>query len=112
MKNWRMRWCVLQGSMLSYFKDPADPQAAGVIPVGNCSVTLAEEKLGKKNAFEISTRYRNYFLVAKDEFELAKWMRHIEAAAAAAKKAGGAEQTSEGMTLFFKLNDLLAAWEM
>lgn len=106
--------------MLSYYKDPVDPQAAGVIPVGNCSVTLAEEKLAKKYAFEIATRYRNYFLVsvptrcastcpydtlscalghvddataidlfvllacfvqvAKDEFELAKWMRHIEQA--------------------------------
>ncbi len=54
--------------MLSYFKDPVDPQAAGVIPVGNCSVTLAEEKLAKKYAFEISTRYRNYYLVRVECF--------------------------------------------
>ena len=78
-----------------FYAEKGDLQAAGVVPVGNCTVALADENLvtrkeanvflvltcfekGRKNAFVISTRYRNYFLVAKDEFELAKWMGHIE----------------------------------
>jgi hypothetical protein len=118
MKKWQMRWFVLQGPMLSYFKERGDLQAAGVIPVGNCSVGLAEDKIGKKNSFEISTRYRNYFLVAKDEFELAKWMKHIEQVKVGARTArtmsvdgGGEDGMSPNMQLFFKLNDILGEWE-
>ncbi len=117
MKKWQMRWFVLQGPMLSYFKERGDLQAAGVIPVGNCSVGLAEDKIGKKNSFEISTRYRNYFLVAKDEFELAKWMKHIEQVKVGIKSSrtmsvdGGEDGMSPNMQLFFKLNDILGEWE-
>ena len=57
MKKWQQRYFVLQGPMLSYYKDRGDLEAAGVIPVGHSSVALAEDKIGKKNSFEIATRY-------------------------------------------------------
>ncbi len=118
MKKWQTRWFVLQGPMLSYYKERGDLQAAGVIPVGNCSVSIADDRIGKKNSFEISTRYRNYFLVAKDEFELAKWMKHIEQVKVGLKSSrtmsvDGADDDgmSPNMQLFFKLNDVLGDWE-
>ena len=107
MKKWQQRYFVLQGPMLSYFKERGDEEAAGAIAIGSCSVGLAEAKIGKKNSFEIATRYRNYFLVAKDEFEAAKWMQHIEQA----KKTNSTTEESPNMELFFRLNDVLAEME-
>lgn len=46
--------------------------------------------------------------VAKDEFELAKWMRHIEQASA---RKDPDQQMSSNMKFFFRLNDILAQWE-
>ena len=115
MKKWQMRWFVLRGPMLSYYKERGDEQAAGVIPVGHCSVALAEDKIGKKNSFEISTRYRNYFLIGKDDFEVAKWMQHIEQARVNSVK-GRTESVDDSamsvnMEIFFRLNDALADYE-
>ncbi len=64
-KKWQTRWFVLQGPMLSYYHgqtkcqffffflffcsifyaEKGDLQAAGVVPVGNCTVALADENL-------------------------------------------------------------------
>ncbi len=91
------------------------------------SLVLTCFEKGRKNAFVISTRYRNYFLVAKDEFELAKWMGHIEQVKVhcfilifgcsyfcvekkkvGSKAAGG---MTPNMQIFFRLNDVLGSYE-
>ena len=107
-RTWKRRWFELKVNVLSYFKNPGDVVPLGVIPIQNCSVAIAEEKLDKKCTFEIFTRIRNWFLNAKDEYEMAKWMKSIEKAINLSKDK---VSENEKMELFFSLNDVLAEWE-
>ena len=49
----------------------------GVIPVEDCSVNIADESIKRKFCFVVCTRYRNYFLEAADQFEMAGWIESI-----------------------------------
>jgi PH domain len=57
-----------------------DHEAAGTIPVDASSVVFAEDRTKKKYCFEVSTRFRNFFLYAENELEMASWMDVIKAA--------------------------------
>ena len=75
---WRQRFFVLETNLLSYYK-PSERVPAGVIPLENCSVTISDESLFKKPfCFVISTRCRNYFVQARDQYEMACWIESIK----------------------------------
>jgi len=51
----------------------------GVIPLENCSISMSDFELFKKqNCFVISTRCRNYFVQASDQYEMACWIESIK----------------------------------
>ena len=98
---WKKRWFSLSENLLTYSTSPSvcssslssfffflflingckneqDPATLGVISLENCSVALADESIKKKFCFVVSTRYRNYFLQAPDQYDLAGWIESIK----------------------------------
>eukprot|EP01102_Stenamoeba_stenopodia_P020703 TRINITY_DN8172_c0_g1_i5.p1 TRINITY_DN8172_c0_g1~~TRINITY_DN8172_c0_g1_i5.p1 ORF type:complete len:1732 (-),score=326.42 TRINITY_DN8172_c0_g1_i5:97-5292(-) len=77
-KSWKKRWCVLKDMFIYYFKTKKDTTPLGSIPLQEASIEVVEESsFGKKNCFQIHTRYRTYFLVASDGKEFKDWMEFI-----------------------------------
>ena len=74
------------------------------------SVTIADESIKRKFCFIVSTRYRNYFLQAADQYEMAAWIESIKYRSRTEEKPNDAE-TSANMRLFNKVNDILACFE-
>lgn len=44
----------------------------------DCSVTIADESIKRKHCFVVSTRYRNYFLQAPDQYSMAAWIECLK----------------------------------
>jgi len=110
VKNWKRRWFVIRGNVMHYFSTEEafrhGLEPAGAIPLSGCSVVFAEEKMKKQFCFEISTRFRNYFLVAENELDLAGWMQSVgHAASVEAPRAG--ENEVDSMAVFEELSRLL-----
>ena len=48
-----------------------------MVPLENSTTSIADDSLKKKFCFVVSTRYRNYFLQATDQYEMAGWIESI-----------------------------------
>jgi hypothetical protein len=92
VKNWRVRWFVLQGDELSYFKQKEDEKPAGVIRL--TGATVAESDV-RPQCFTVTSyleppvqgkpvRQRTFYLVAESHSALDAWVSAIQAAIAQA----------------------------
>mmetsp|Transcript_6443 Transcript_6443/g.19522 ORF Transcript_6443/g.19522 Transcript_6443/m.19522 type:complete len:1618 (-) Transcript_6443:166-5019(-) len=95
VKSWKKRWCVVSNTLLYYFRHPDDQEAAGSIPLDASSVVFAEDRTKKKYCFEVSTRFRNFFLYAENELEMASWMDVIKTASNNQDNAKGARTAND-----------------
>ncbi|XP_028851277.1 rho GTPase-activating protein 25 [Denticeps clupeoides] len=83
VKNWQLRYFVLRGSILTYYKDDRETSSQGQIQLWSCQVndlpTTAEDKF----LFEIippsvGDREREpYVLMARTQTEMEEWVRSI-----------------------------------
>jgi len=105
-KLWKKRYFVLSVGILSYFRTEQDETPIGMIPLESCSVNIADESLKRKNCFVLSTRFRNYFLEAADQFDMAGWIECIRFHSELGEDLN--EQVSSKVKLFNQLNGLLA----
>ena len=103
VRNWKRRWFELRGNLLFYYKSPQYQDPSGVISLDGSSVLFAEDIIKKKNSFGIATRFRNYFLIAKDEFEMASWVESIQ------RTRCSESAHSKSMKLFNALNIVLSS---
>jgi cytohesin len=53
IKTWRLRWFLLSGACLYYFKKPEDKQVHGIIPLENLQVQTAYDLTKKKYSFRL-----------------------------------------------------------
>eukprot|EP01102_Stenamoeba_stenopodia_P020164 TRINITY_DN776_c0_g1_i2.p1 TRINITY_DN776_c0_g1~~TRINITY_DN776_c0_g1_i2.p1 ORF type:complete len:104 (-),score=28.96 TRINITY_DN776_c0_g1_i2:255-566(-) len=82
-------------------------RSTGVVPLADCSVLFVDENvIRKKNCFQVTTRFRNYFLVAKDEFDMASWMEAINIAKDV--KSDDTKEIPDSLKIFNHLNSILA----
>jgi len=77
MKEWRKRYFILKGSKLFFAKDNSiSPH--GMIDLSTCqTVKSAEQKAGKKYAFEVSTPDTTYLMVAESDKDKDDWIGAI-----------------------------------
>merc|ERR1712137_855585 len=75
-KAMKVRWCQIEDSKLMYFKKPENSKPMGFIPLDQAVVRKCREDFGEKFCFEIVTKSRVYYLVAKSQTEMAEWI-HI-----------------------------------
>ena len=74
IKLWRTRYFTLSGNQL-YFAASKGAQPHGVIDLKGClTVKSAEEKCGKKPAFEVATPDQVYYMCADSEEEKDDWI--------------------------------------
>ncbi|XP_067853219.1 GRB2-associated-binding protein 3 isoform X2 [Heptranchias perlo] len=86
---WRKRWFVLRSGRLSgnpdvleYYKNHHSKKPLRMINLTECENIEAGLKLSKKEfqnnyVFEVKTPARTFYLVAKTEDEMNRWVRHI-----------------------------------
>lgn len=85
-KNWKRRWCVLEGQFLTYYDDfdknaQKPTEKKGMVPVRGC--TVEEFKAKDKNfQFVLKHETRNPLYMSADDAKLMKtWMTALERAA-------------------------------
>lgn len=59
---------------------------SGIIPLNNCKVVPAQEKVKKEFAFELITPNRSYILSAISEIQMKEWIQAILEAAGYTKE--------------------------
>jgi len=105
-KVWKRRYFSLSQKLLSYKASQEESEEIGVISLEGCSVSIADESLKRKYCFVVSTRYRNYFLQASDQYDMACWIESIKYAC---QSTDTSLTASVSVALFNTLNELLAA---
>eukprot|EP00298_Acanthocystis_sp_HF-20_P018968 c22143_g1_i1.p1 GENE.c22143_g1_i1~~c22143_g1_i1.p1 ORF type:complete len:124 (-),score=39.04 c22143_g1_i1:143-481(-) len=82
VKNWKTRWFVLSGSVLTYYKSKDDTSSpAGTIDLKNCkTVKVCMDNIGKAHTLEVSVPGRNYFLSCDDDDTMNEWLGAISRA--------------------------------
>jgi len=108
-KVWKKRFFCLHSGILSYYRSDNDEEPVGIIPLEGCAVSIADESLKRKFTFVISTRYRNYFLQAEDQFEMAGWVESIKFQTD--QKLQENQDSFAHVHLFNRLNSILTAHE-
>ena len=77
LKDWRRRYFVLKGSKL-FFAKGEFTAPHGMIDLSQCmTVKSAELKAGKKNAIEVSTKEKTFYMFADSEKEKDEWIGAI-----------------------------------
>ncbi|KAJ1414276.1 hypothetical protein B484DRAFT_401814 [Ochromonadaceae sp. CCMP2298] len=96
LKDWRRRYFILKGAKLFFAKGEfSSPH--GMIDLSTCmTVKSAELKAGKKNAIEVSTKEKTFYMYADTEKEKDEWIgaigRSIVQASATFTAEDGQEQ--------------------
>jgi len=80
-KNWKIRWFILQGDMLFYFRDQEAETPLDFIPLCDCTITRTS-KTNRPFVFELKQAYdkKRFEFGACDENELESWMKVIQEA--------------------------------
>jgi len=79
VKNWKVRWFVLQNDKLAYYKKKGDPKPAGVISLEGSKVKVDTKVTKKSNCFEILTGINKVFYIqAVSKSEMEEWMSAIK----------------------------------
>jgi hypothetical protein len=77
LKDWRRRYFFLKGAKL-FFAKGEFTAPHGMIDLSQCmTVKSAELKAGKKNAIEVSTKEKTYYMFADTEKEKDEWIGAI-----------------------------------
>eukprot|EP01094_Clydonella_sp_ATCC50884_P012976 TRINITY_DN2326_c0_g1_i4.p1 TRINITY_DN2326_c0_g1~~TRINITY_DN2326_c0_g1_i4.p1 ORF type:complete len:177 (-),score=54.07 TRINITY_DN2326_c0_g1_i4:299-829(-) len=77
VRSWKRRWFVQRGATISYFRNQGDSEPAGVIDLESCQVHHATRKTGKRNALELVTADRNFYMYADSSEEMEQWIKSI-----------------------------------
>lgn len=109
---WKKRYFVLSNhGLLSYYRSEQDENPVGVIPLEGCSVNIGDKSLKRKFLFVVCTRYRNYFLEAADQFEMAGWIESIRFMSEKPVEDNDSNTQQANIILFNRLNSLLTQHE-
>jgi len=82
VKNWKVRWFVLQRDMLFYFKSRLDSKPVGYIPLKDAVVRRTDKYKGKRDfVFElVATQIgKSFFIQASTQSDMEEWMKEIQA---------------------------------
>lgn len=85
-KNWKKRWCVLEGQFLTYYEDfntktQKPTEKKGMVPVRGCTV---EEIKNKEKNFQFVLKHETrspLFMSAENEKMMKTWMTALDRAA-------------------------------
>jgi hypothetical protein len=82
VKNWKRRWFVLYGTILSYYKKQKDPFPAGVILLKEATSIdcLSDPIDNKAYCFVIHTPNRDFFITAESGKEMFDWVQALKVA--------------------------------
>jgi len=89
VKNWKRRWFILRGTLLSYFKKQKDEFPQGVIIISPSNPSLPSnqvvESLGeamdtKTFCFKVNTPNRDFFISADSGKDMFDWVQAIRIA--------------------------------
>jgi len=85
VKNWKRRWFIMRGTVLSYYKKQKDSFSAGEIMLKDSSHTecLADPLEGKTFCFSINTPTREFFISADSAKDMFDWVLLIRGTVAA-----------------------------
>eukprot|EP01111_Echinosteliopsis_oligospora_P009461 TRINITY_DN2778_c0_g1_i1.p1 TRINITY_DN2778_c0_g1~~TRINITY_DN2778_c0_g1_i1.p1 ORF type:complete len:148 (+),score=29.91 TRINITY_DN2778_c0_g1_i1:154-597(+) len=80
-KGWKVRWFVVHDQQVRYFKTQEDFTSSpdsfiDFIPLDQSVVKESNEE-GKSNCFQIITKHRIYYLVAKSKQDQESWLRSL-----------------------------------
>lgn len=73
-KGWKVRWCVVEEGRMYYFRSPESSKPISYIPLGQTVIRICREDMGEDHCFEIITKSRIYYLVAKSHAEMLEWV--------------------------------------
>eukprot|EP00035_Acanthoeca_spectabilis_P005976 m.119339 g.119339 ORF g.119339 m.119339 type:complete len:394 (+) comp13289_c0_seq1:267-1448(+) len=78
VKNWKMRWCILDSKALYYFTTPQADRPKGVIPLqGYAAVEVTAAK--KQHTFKLQhPTQRDWFFTCTDDTGMKKWIAEIQ----------------------------------
>jgi hypothetical protein len=82
VKNWKVRWFVLQRDMLFYFKSRLDSKPVGFIPLKDSVVKRCDKYKGKRDfVFELNatTIGKSFYIQALNQSDMEEWMKEIQA---------------------------------
>jgi parallel beta-helix repeat protein len=77
-KSWKVRFCILKGTFLYYFKDPRDSEPKGRIKLAGHMIRHLTPKeartlVDKENVLQIYTPERTWYLYASHEQDAVEW---------------------------------------
>ncbi|KAJ3448919.1 ribosomal protein S6 KINASE [Anaeramoeba flamelloides] len=79
VKNWKKRWFVISGSVLSYYKSKNGKFPKGLIPLTHGITLELAKKRRKKWVFAITIpQQRTFYISAASEEERDEWMKSIQ----------------------------------
>lgn len=76
-RGWKVRWCVLRGKEVTYFKSPESTKAIATIPLADAVVRESKDQSEERFAFEVVTRNRVFFFAAKTHSEMSEWIERM-----------------------------------
>jgi len=80
IKNWKKRWYRMENGVMLYFRNQKDKQAAGCVNLKGATLSLANEKISKKNCLQIlNADGGSHFAFAGSKEELDSWMTSVQA---------------------------------
>jgi len=97
VKNWKKRWCVAGGTVISYYKKKGDNSPAGDIVFHNAkSIEVVNEPIkDRPYCICISTPNRNYLIQADTTEALFEWFQFLRSMKAYFNSEKGKEQSSQ-----------------
>ena len=81
VKNWKIRWFILQKDKLFYFKSRLDSKPVGYIPLKDSVVRRSDKFRGKREfVFELNAASigKSFFIQATTQSDMESWMREIQ----------------------------------
>eukprot|EP01104_Vermistella_antarctica_P018914 TRINITY_DN7186_c0_g1_i1.p1 TRINITY_DN7186_c0_g1~~TRINITY_DN7186_c0_g1_i1.p1 ORF type:complete len:530 (+),score=61.92 TRINITY_DN7186_c0_g1_i1:282-1871(+) len=93
VRNWKLRWFVLQGKQLFYFGGEFDRTPKGCIAVDHCVLNVVAIE-GKPFSFELSDEENNkvYYISAQSDNARQEWMTAIRASTRLSVQIGAPTQ--------------------
>ena len=80
-RNWKKRWFVLVGGVLTYYANEKKKEVKGVVELDNCLVTATKDEAigGKKFCLGVYHKTnRTFFCQAADEDDLKSWIKVLQ----------------------------------
>mmetsp|Transcript_30317 Transcript_30317/g.84725 ORF Transcript_30317/g.84725 Transcript_30317/m.84725 type:complete len:501 (+) Transcript_30317:50-1552(+) len=83
VKNWKVRWFVLQRDMLFYFKSRLDSKPIGYVPLKDAVVKRCDKYKGKRDfVFELNATQigKIFYIQAATNSDMEDWMKSLQSA--------------------------------